>query len=384
MHSCSEISSLSLARFACILLASAGLTACGGVSSPDEIDAQDGDDITSTAEDALIIKAQPALQTTQPYFPASAPWYTDVSTARVSSLSSTITSWMVSRSGPKGWGTGIMKIDFSIPVVDVPAGTAKRAYSADPDYFYGPDCDTARIPVPQGGAVEQAYGIPTSFGAPFSGYNCADFADGADCHLLFLSRSEHRLYEVYHGTIDSSASFITGCLAVWNTNVTSVNGRGQQCSSADAAGFPIAPLMFSAEEIAAGQINHAIRFVLPNSMIRRLKYVAPATHGANTSGPSTSLPYGARLRLRASYPLSTLSPAAQVVARAMQKYGMLLSDGGNIALTAQSDVLSTVKWASVGLNSSSLSALSATDFEVIAYGIPTTVTFDCTRSQVTD
>ena len=46
---------------------------------------------------------------------------------------------------------------------------------------------------------------------------------------------------------------------------------------------------------------------------------------------------GARFRLKASYDMSQLTPAAQVVARAMQKYGMFLSDGGNIALTAQSD-----------------------------------------------
>jgi len=199
-----------------------------------------------------------------------------------------------------------------------------------------------------------------------------------------LSRSEKRLYEVYHGTIDSSNTFRAGCLAIWDTSTNSVDGRGQQCSSAAAAGFPIAPLLFTAEEIKAGQSNHAIRFILPNSMIRQKKYVAPGTHGtSSTTGPATAPPYAARFRLRASYPLSTLSPAARVVARALQKYGMLLADGGNIALTAQSDLLSTVKWADVGFTSSSLSALKSADFEVIAYGTPTGVTFDCRRTQIT-
>ena len=58
-------------------------------------------------------------------------------------------------------------------------------------------------------------------------------------------------------------------------------------------------------------------------------------------------PMGAHFRLKASYDLSQLSPAAQVVARAMQKYGMFLSDGGNIALTAQSDADTTAKYADV-------------------------------------
>ena len=92
----------------------------------------------------------------------------------------------------------------------------------------------------------------------------------------------------------------------------------------------------------------------------------------------------ARLRLRASYPLTSLSPAARVVARALQKYGMLLADGGNIALTAQSDVLSSVKWSAVGFSADSLSALKATDFEVISYGTPTDVTYNCTRTPITN
>ena len=77
-----------------------------------------------------------------------------------------------------------------------------------------------------------------------------------------------------------------------------------------------------------------------------------------------------------------LLPAAQVVARALQKYGMLMADGGNITLTAQSDQLSTVKWADVGFDANSLQALKATDFEVIDYGTPTDVNFNCTRQQI--
>ena len=45
--------------------------------------------------------------------------------------------------------------------------------------------------------------------------------------------------------------------------------------------------------------------------------------------------------------MSQLKPAAQVVARAMQKYGMFLSDGGNIALTAQSDADAAAKYADI-------------------------------------
>jgi hypothetical protein len=152
--------------------------------------------------------------------------------------------------------------------------------------------------------------------------------------------------------------------------------------SADAAGFPIAPLLFSAEEVKAGEINHAIRFILPNSMIRAKKYVAPATHGTNTTGPATAIPYGGHMRLRADYPIENLSPGAQVIARALQKYGMYLSDGGNIALTAQSDVFGCATWDEVGVDAYALADLKATDFEVVDHGPTIDVTYDCQRTPI--
>lgn len=39
-------------------------------------------------------------------------------------------------------------------------------------------------------------------------------------------------------------------------------------------------------------------------MIRARKYVAPGTHGTNTTGPVTAPPYAALLHLRARYPLT--------------------------------------------------------------------------------
>jgi serine/threonine-protein kinase len=173
--------------------------------------------------------------------------------------------------------------------------------------------------------------------------------------------------------------FYGGCLAVWNLDrVYPGVGRGQDCTSADAAGFPIAPLLFSADEVAAGHIDHAIRFILPNSRMRRKVYVHPATHSTfATSGPSTAPPYGARLRLRADYPVQSLPTAgARVVARAMQKYGILLADGGTIALTAQNDTFTTAKWNGL-LGPLDLAALQVTDFQMVDGGARYNFTGDC-------
>jgi serine/threonine-protein kinase len=311
-------------------------------------------------------------------------WYQDISKAPVASDSAAITKWMVSHQAPNGWGTGKMKVDFSIVAMNVPPATKKRSYQTVPGFYYVPDCDIAPVPVPPGGAVEETWGFPVDLSGPFTGYACASFADGGDCHMLFYAPWEKRLYEIFHGNIAKNGAFHAGCLAIWDTEkLYDANGRGQQCTSADAAGFPIAPLLFTVEEIKAGAIEHAIRFALPNDMIRAKKYVSPATHGTGTTGPKTSIPYGARLRLRADYPLASLSPAARIVAKAMQKYGMLHADGGQIALMAQSDILSPVKWADVAFDSTSLSALAASDFEVLAYGKEYDVTYDCKRTQLT-
>ena len=83
-------------------------------------------------------------------------------------------------------------------------------------------------------------------------------------------------------------------------------------------------------------------------------------------------------RARADYPIDSLpSEGAKVVARAMQKYGMYHADGGNIALTAQSDRHTTAKWQNV-LGPLDLQSLQVSDFEVIDHGSMSPVG-DCNR-----
>ena len=298
-----------------------------------------------------------------PYFPADAPWYQDISTAPVDSESAAVISWL---SGVGGWGGGHMQIDFSIEVLEANASTPFVSFMPTDD-FYDPDCDFAAVPLPPNGALEGE-----------AGYQCA--SDG-DCHLIVVHRPSNRLYEMWRADVVGS-QFFGGCLAVWNMNLTYLpTGRGNDCTSADAAGFPIAPLLFNADEVAAGHIDHAIRFILPNSRMRRRVYVHPATHSTfPTSGPATAPPYGARLRLRADYPLQNLpNAAARVVARAMQKYGILLADGGTIALTAQSDRFTAAKWNGL-LGPLDLQLLQVSDFQMVAGGDRFDYTGDCVRT----
>lgn len=280
------------------------------------------------------------------------PWTKDVTASPKSGESDKIISGLQAAGG---WGTGTFRVDFSIEVLRATSSTPFRSFTATSD-FYSPDCDKVPMPVPAGGALEGE-----------SGYACAG---GGDCHLIVVDPMTNKLYEMWRANITAS-SFNGGCLAVWDLKKKYGDTlRGKGCSSADGGGFPITAMLGNADEVAAGKIEHALRFILPNERIQNGMYVAPGTHSTfPTSGGPNTPPYGVRFRLRASYPVDSLPNAgAKVVARALQKYGMYLADGGNIALTLQSDRFTTGKWASSGITSSSLTALKVGDFEVVEMG----------------
>jgi hypothetical protein len=300
-----------------------------------------------------------------PYFPAGSTWTQDASGAPIDPRSQNIIDWLANDGG---WGRGRMQVDFSMRVLKAGANTPSVPFHPGNE-FYTPDSDSLKtIPLPPGGGIEGG-----------TGYQCN--VEDNDCHLIVVDRSQGKLYEAYQANLAKNAISAT-FVGVWDLNrIYPPTGRGEQCTSADAAGFPIAPLLFNADELASGSINHAIRFVLPNPRIRSGVYVRPATHAGGPRGPENAPPYGAHFRLKSSFDISQLSPPARVVARAMQKYGMYLSDGGNVALTAQSDEDTQAKYAGLGFGPHDLQALKVTDFEVLELGTLIRKTNDCVRNK---
>ncbi|MBV8755955.1 MAG: hypothetical protein JO257_01690 [Deltaproteobacteria bacterium] len=295
-----------------------------------------------------------------PYFEHAMFFDRDVSNAPKSAMSA---QFIGALRAAGGWGNSDrFTIDFSFDVLTADATTPRVAFSPTADFFT-PDCDSATVPLPAGGDVEGE-----------TGYACTH---NGDCHLIVVDPSEHQLFEMYRA--NDAATFQGGCLAIWDlAHEYGDSLRGDQCTSADAAGLPIAPLLFTADEVAAGEITHAIRFVLPDDRIRE-GFVRPATHSTATSGLPGSPYYGVHLRLRADYPVDSLpSPGAKVVARALQHYGMIHADAGEIALTADSDTHTTAKWAGL-LALQDLQALAVEDFEVVDHGAPIALTNVCKR-----
>jgi hypothetical protein len=323
-----------------------------------------------------------------PRFSADAVWNRDVSgAARHGQSQAMIDAWTAAG----GFGLGRMQIDFGMIVNRAEPGTATRSIVGFPyDDYYSPDCDPigATMPVPAGARIEHSAGL-----------DCDN--EGEDCHLLVLQG--RTLFEAYKVHSSGTTGLESQCLVRWDLDADySERGRGEHCTSADAAGFPIAPLLLNADEVHAatlridGTVRHAIRFILPNNRIAndpalggvggRL-YVRPATHAGSPSGPVGSVPYGVRLRLRADFPMTGYNAAAQVVLRTLQRYGMVLADGGNIAISAESDALTTHTWAGLGLGSRTFDStpgarvVAPADFEVVDTGARIAETFECEREE---
>ncbi len=302
-------------------------------------------------------------------FPCSTYFNQNISSVTLSASDQTYSNTIISALATRGWGTGTFQVDESIDILTAPVGSPKFNVVNDSNW-YAPDTDVIKtIPAPAG--VSSA-GFESS-----SGRTC----DGGDCHYLVIDSANQQLIEVY-GTNVSGTNLQNngyGSIAVWPFNkVWPANYRGDVCTSADAGGLMIAPLLFSADELAAGAVNHAIRFILPNSSIASLTYARPATHttgGSNwapSSGSNMGVPYGSRLRLKndaaTNAKIANLpSAGARVVARGLQNYGMILADGGNIALTSQSDANTAHKYsdANIKFGTRDLAALLVTDFEVV-------------------
>jgi hypothetical protein len=305
------------------------------------------------------------------------PWTVDVSGVAADPCSDAMVGALSSMGG---WGGGKLQIDFSIPIFSGDASTPRRTVTALSGMTYcygGPDCDAVplQMPVPAGGNIEGSsnFVCDTSYQTDGQG----------DCHLLVVATDENKLYELYNATEAGSASGLSALGAfVWDlTKAYPSNLRGDQCTSADAAGFPIGALLPTADEVAAGAVNHAIRFILPNARMKKDAYVHPATHAGSPSSTNPNAPpYGVRLRLKASFDETPYSAGEKVILAAMKKYGLLLSDGGTIALTFADDRTSTAKWDAQGVTAQSFAAIGVDSFEVVDLTPDVALTDDCVRN----
>ncbi|HEX5498617.1 MAG TPA: hypothetical protein VFX03_05285 [Thermomicrobiales bacterium] len=162
------------------------------------------------------------------------------------------------------------------------------------------------------------YPIPSD--APIEGGPC----DDGDRHVLVVDASDCTLYELFDATPRADGSWTAGSGAIFDLQSNALRPEGW--TSADAAGLPILPGLVRFEEVAAGEIAHALRFTAPRT---RDAFVWPARHAASSSSDPDLPPLGQRFRLRADFDLGGFSATNRVILTALQQFGMFLADNGS-------------------------------------------------------
>lgn len=276
-------------------------------------------------------------------FPADNPWNKDISQApRDPNSDAIIASIGLSTGLRNDFGSGTWNgAPIGIPYVVV-SGSQPKVTVRFGDY--ADESDPGPYPVPRNAPIE---GGPSSDG---------------DRHVLVIDRDNNRLYEMGNAYPNTDGSWRASGGAIFHLDSNVVRPGGQPgWTSADAAGLPIFPGLVRYDEASKGPggIRHALRFTVQRS---RRAYVPPATHWASRDTSPNLPPMGARVRLKAGYPIPAhFSNETKAILTALKTHGMFVADNGsNWFLTGAPDP----RWNNDRLRSE-LGQVKGSNFEVV-------------------
>lgn len=248
-----------------------------------------------------------------PFQPTDA-WVTDISTAPLDAHSAAIIAGFSTSKLHHDWSTPADG-NYGIPYVVVDSSTQPLVPINVIDY--PGESDLAMAPFPANAPIED------------SPADCSGWPDNyvGDAHVLVIDRKTCMLYETFN-THRCNGKWNASSETIWD--LTQFEKRPYGWTSADAAGLPVLPGLVRYDEVASGQIKHAIRFTLAQtrSDANGGYFVEPAAHGAGNNSSSYNV-LGMRIRLKAGFDISGFSKANQVILTAMKKYGLILADNGS-------------------------------------------------------
>jgi hypothetical protein len=272
-------------------------------------------------------------------FPSNNLWNTDISAAPVDTNSANYINFIGSTvTLHPDFGAGTFHSQtIGIPYQVVAGTQAKVKVTIG---AFASESDPGPEPIPSNALIE---------GYPKPG--------NGDRHVLVLEKDGCWLYELYHAAL-KSGKWSADSTAIWDMTVN--EQRPYTWTSADAAGLPVFVGLARFDEVAAGTIDHALRFTVPTT---QRAFVLPATHWASTTTDPNAPPMGLRMRLKASFDISTFPADDQVILTALKKYGMILADNGSaIFISGAPDS----RWNNNDLNL--LKSIAASNFEVVQSG----------------
>jgi len=272
-------------------------------------------------------------------FQASSLWNTDVSATPVDPNSTNIINFIGSTiTLHPDFGSGTFHNQtLGIPYQVVSGTQAKVPVKLG---LYFDESDPGPEPIPANALIE---------GYPKPG--------NGDRHVLVLEKDGCWLYELFNANL-KSGKWSADATSIWDMTVN--EQRPYTWTSADAAGLPVFVGLVRYDEVAAGAINHALRFTVPTS---QRAFVLPATHWASTNTSTSAPPMGTRLRLKATFNISSYPADDQVILTALKKYGMILADNGSAMFISG---VPDNRWNNTNLNL--LKNIAASNFEVVQQG----------------
>ncbi|HEY1790803.1 MAG TPA: IPT/TIG domain-containing protein [Verrucomicrobiae bacterium] len=334
---------------------------------------------------AIGVAATPAMGQLlgQNLFPANSPWNQNISNAPVATNSASIIAAIggATKIHPD-WGTD-SPTNGTSPLYGIPFnvvhGNSTAKVSVVIDNYPG-ESDIVPAPIPANAVIEGDLQNGPNTNGP--GYNANQRGDS---HLLVWDEDNNVAYEFYGAARPSDTNLIdesphtdgkwhAAQESVWNYDTNDFRPLGY--TSADAAGLSVlAGLVRPDEGLPVSQggqggIYHALRMTLPSGIVSD-QYVYPASHIVTASGHA---PFGSRLRLKNNATVNSLiasmGPESQIVAHAMQQYGLILADiGSSMYVTGASAAVNATNGISLVWNMNDilggLRQLATSNFDVV-------------------
>ena len=252
---------------------------------------------------SLRVAAQAPNIESCPVLPADNIWNTPIDWLPVTADSAAyVTTIGASKGLHPDFGSGEYDgAPIGIPFITVPGSQPK--YSAT--FTYQKESDPGPYAIPLNASIEGG-----------------SSSDG-DRHVLSVDTTNCILYELY-AAYPEAGGWRAGSGAIFNLNSNAL--RPDTWTSTDAAGLPVLPGLVRYDEVASGEIRHAIRFTAPQT---RKAHEWPARHDASNLIGSGYPAMGQRFRLKGDFDISGFPSEVQVILKALKKYGMILADNGS-------------------------------------------------------
>jgi hypothetical protein len=196
-------------------------------------------------------------------FPDDNYWHADVSRLPVLPKSDTYIG-SIGRNTPlkADFGAGVYDgFWIGIPYTVVDGGQPGVGVA----FRYDEESDAVPYPIPANAPVKGGPG----------------FVRDSDRHVLVVERNSCDLYELYKAKAQSDGTWKADSGAVFDLQSNDL--RPDTFTSADAAGLHILPGLVRYDEVASGEIDHAIRSTVEKT---RDEYVWPARHQAGQLAPT--------------------------------------------------------------------------------------------------